>query len=159
MPKFTFKLEPVLQQRRRAEDEKQRDLAKLLRRSMILQNQLRQMQQTIRESKRQLGGALAGTVELDSVGRFARYSGHVTVRAHGIVMELAKLDKLIDLSRAQLLAAVRDRRAMELLRDREYRKWKKQQDRRENARLDELNVQRYAMAMARGLVPQTGGLE
>lgn len=151
MPKFTFKLEPVLKQRRRNEDQRQRDLAKLLRRRMILEGQIRQMQQTITESKRQLGGALCGKVALDRVGQFARYSGQVTQRAHAIVGELAKLENQIQTARAVLLEATRKRKALELLRNRQLARWKQQQQRREDARLDELNVQRYARSMMLGV--------
>ncbi len=151
MPKFTFKLEPVLKQRQREEDQRQRDLAKLLRRRMILESQLRQMQQTIIESKRQLGGVLSGRVERDRVSRFARYSGQVTQRAHAIVRELAKLEKYVVSARDALLEATRNRKAMQLLHDRQYARWKQQQQRREDARIDEFNVQRYARSMMTGV--------
>ena len=147
MPRFRFRLQTVLDQRQRVEDERQRDLAKLLRRRMILQNQLRQMQQTITESKRQLGSSLVGQVDMDGVARFARYSGQTTQRAQMIVVELGRLEKLIHNARQALLDASRKKKALELLRDRRYAQWKKQQDRREHARLDELNMQRYAMEM------------
>ena len=54
MAQFVFKLEPVLQQRRLAEDQCQRDLAKVTRERMILLDQPRLMQTTIASSTRKL---------------------------------------------------------------------------------------------------------
>jgi len=144
MAGFQFKLQAVLTQRCRHEDECQRDLAKGLRQRMILENQLRHMQQTIRDSKQQLTGGLRGQVDLPQVSQFARYSGQVTQRAHGMVVKLAGLEKQIAGARERLIEATRARRALELLRDKQFRHWQREQDRREAARLDEIAVQAYA---------------
>lgn len=151
MAKFVFKLDSVLKHRRRVEDDRQRDLAKQMRRRMILQGQLRWMQSTITDSKLQLGDGLRGQVDLDRVGHFARYSGQVTQRAHGIVSELAQLEKEIQRGREALLVAVRQRKALDVLREHRHAKWKKEQNRREDVRIDELNVQRYAMRLTAGV--------
>lgn len=151
MAKFVFKLDPVLKHRRRVEDDRQRDLAKHLRRRMILQDQLRWMQNTIMDSKQQLGDGLEGQVDLNRVGHFSRYSGQVTQRAHGIVSELARLEEEVQISRKALLVAVGQRKALDIVRENRYAEWKKDQDRREDARIDELNVQRYAMRLTAGV--------
>lgn len=143
MATFKFKLEPVLKQRRILEDQGQRELAKLLRQRMILHDQLRSMQRTITESKRALTGTLLGTVNLEQAGRFARYSDQVTQRARSIVLELAQLEKSIEASRQQFLAVSRDRKAIELLRDRRLEAWKKQRRRAEDTVVDEIATQRY----------------
>ena len=144
MANFRFKLEPVLRHRCLIEDECQRELAKALRHQLILRGQLRQMQQTIVESKRRLGDGLIGRVNLDQIAQFARYSGQVTQRAHGIVARLAAAEKQIQTARERLLHAARDRKALELLRDRQHRRWQEMQGRREAASMDELAVQGFA---------------
>lgn len=143
MQAFRFKLEPVLRQRRAVEDQCQRDLAKVLRNRMILQNQLRRMQETIIESKHALSDTLVGRVDLERVGRFSRYSGQVAHRAQTIVLEMHRLERQVAVARSRLGEAMRDRRAMELLRDRRYAQWRKQQQRREAVMLDETATQRY----------------
>jgi flagellar protein FliJ len=152
MAKFRFKFDTVLQQRRHAEDQCQRALAKVIRQRMILQNQLRSMQQTITRSKGDLRSGLVGRVDMDRVGHFARYSGQSTARAHAIVSKLAALEQPIAEARARLLDASRARRAMELLKERHLTEWRRQEERRESAQLDEIGVQahaRRAMAEAR----------
>ncbi|NJN51387.1 MAG: hypothetical protein HC809_05995, partial [Gammaproteobacteria bacterium] len=85
MPTFAFKLETILQQRRNSEDQRQRELAKLLRERMILLDQLRSIQSTITCSKGDLRQSLTGTVDLVQVSQFARFSAQATGRAHAIV--------------------------------------------------------------------------
>lgn len=144
MAKFVFRFEALLRHRRHIEDERQRELAQQLRGRMILQDQLRSMQQTIRESKHQLGAALVGKVDLDSISQFARFSGHTTLRAQQIVRRLAEMEKHIETARANLLEATKRRKALELLRDKDLAAWKKEQARREAIELDEIGTQQYA---------------
>jgi flagellar FliJ protein len=151
MPRFHFRLQVLLDHRRRIEDECQRELAKSLRGRMILQDQLRQMRQTIVDAKRQLGQGLVGRVDLDAVGQFARYSGQSTQRAQQIVVKLAAGERQIAAARDRLLTATRNRKALELLEERQRRAWRQEQDRREAAALDELAVQGYARAMLAGV--------
>lgn len=147
MAGFRFRFETLLRHRRGVEDERQRELAQLMRSRMILHRELNRMQQTIRDSKRQLGDTLVGRVNVDRVGQFARYSGQVEVRGRQIILRLAQLEKQVVDARARLLDAVRQRKALELLRDKDHQEWRREQDRRETAEADDLTTQRYARAI------------
>lgn len=148
MANFSFKLDPVLFKRRVEEDRCQHDLAKSLRQRMILRDQLRLMQQTISQSKRQLSGGLSGQVDVKQVLQFAHYSDQVTLRAHRFVVRLSGVEKQIDAARKKLIEATRARKALEILRDRRYQQWRKEMRRREEAQLDELAVQRHGYRIA-----------
>ena len=148
MATFRFRFETVLQHRRTSEDACQRDLAKELRQRMILQDQLRQMQQTILASKRQLGDALIGRIEMPRIAQFARYSGQTTQRAHGLVARLATIEKRIDRERRRLVEATRARKAIEILRQRHYQRWLREQERRQTVELDDLALQAYSRRIA-----------
>ena len=150
MARFQFRFETVLQHRRTLEDSCQRDLAKELRQRMILENQLRQMQQTIVSSKRELGGALTGSVEMSQIAQFARYSGQVTQRAHALVSRLATIERQVDQARQRLVEATRDRKAIEILRQRHYQRWRLEQERRETVELDDLALQSHGRKLALG---------
>ena len=153
MPLFQFNLEPVLFQRRTREEESQRELAKVMRQRMILLAQLRQMQQTITDSKQALGHSLVGKVDLNQTAQFARYSGQVSVRAHAFVAKLATLERQIQKAQQEFNQAVRARKVLERLRERRYQLWLAQEHRREAAELDELATQRYARRLAMGAAP------
>jgi flagellar FliJ protein len=144
MAKFVFRFESLLRHRRHIEDARQRELAQHLRGRMILDGQLRSMQQSIRDSKHQLGASLVGRVNLGDIQQFARYSGHTTLRARQIVEKLAEVERQVESARAQLLEATRQRKALELLRDKHLAAWRKEQQRREDLELDEIATQAFA---------------
>lgn len=143
MPKFQFELESLLLKRRSQERDRRRELAAALKQRMDLQDQLRQMQNTIVESKQELGQGLVGTVDMDRVSGFARYSGQVTQRAHASVSQLAGIERRVEAARATLLEATRQRKALEKLREQRYTAWKRANERSEAERLDEIAIQQH----------------
>lgn len=143
MARFVFKLESVLRHRRSVEDQCQRRLAELLREQMALRNQLENHQQTIRDDKRTMADSLVGSVDLGRIRGHAAYVHQSTVRAQQIGFGLVELNRRIELAREELARAVRQRKAVQVLRDRQYRRWLEAHKRREAAELDELGVQGY----------------
>ncbi len=143
MPRFTYRYETLLQHRRNLEDQRQRELAAQVRTRMILTDQLREMQQSITRSKHDLGQALVGKVDLSRVGEFTRFNAHSTVRGRQLVRRLAELDRGVETARAALLEATQQRKALDLLRERDLKAWREAENRRETAELDELASQAY----------------
>lgn len=153
MAKFTFRYQTLLEQRQRIEDECQRDLAKHLREQMILRTHLQRMQGTISDAKGQLKGALVGKVDLNKISDFARYAGQTTQSAGMVFRKLAQHEKVIGGARNRLDNAMRQRKAIELLRDKDRLKWQRELDRRETAEMDEMALQSYVRQSAeRGLL-------
>lgn len=143
MAKFRFSLEPVLEQRQREEDAAQRQLAQVLREQMIIQTQIRTMQQDISTSRQSLGQSLVGAVDMDAAMQFARFSLQMRGRAQSMVMRLAELERKIADARGALLEARKRRRAIELLRDKQQAAHKQREDRREAAVLDDTATSQY----------------
>jgi flagellar FliJ protein len=143
MARFIFKLQAVLRQRRIIEDQRKKALADLLRQRVGLENELRDMQTAIRDDKSRMTGALIGRVDVRRIRQHASHVAQTTARAHTIVLRLSGLHHQIDHARAALLRAARDRKAIELLRDRQHRRWLAEQNRREAAALDELATQTH----------------
>ena len=140
---FTFRYDTLLKHRRILEDRAQRQLADQVRTRMILTDQLTQMQQDIGRSKGDLGDALVGRVDLSRVGDFTRFNAQATVRGRQLVQRLAQMQAKEDAARRQLLDATRQRKALELLRDKDRAAYDADQERRETAELDELSSQAY----------------
>lgn len=150
MSQFKFNLQAVLVQKQAHEDRCQQELAKVLRQRMIMLDQLRQMQQTITDSKQQLRQGLVGSVDLERTAQFARYSGQVHQRAREFVVNLAMVEGKVEQARGRLLQATRARKALEQLRQRRYRQWQVEQERREQAVLDELGTVRFTRRVMMG---------
>jgi len=143
MPRFEFTLEAVLRQRTNAEEQCQRELARHLRERMILENQLRMMQETISGARQTLSAGLVGKVDLDSVAQFARFSGQSRIRAESIVRRLAQVEEQVGAARARLVEATRSRKALDLLRKRQWEAFRRVQRRRESAELDDVASRNY----------------
>jgi len=143
MAGFQFRYESVLEQRRRAERQRQRELAELKTREQSMKDELRQMQQTIDQSKRDMSEGLVGRVDLNAIGDVSRYSGQVMVRGQQLVQDLASMDQQLTEARQRLMEATRQRKILERLREREYERWLWHQRRAERRQQDELANQQY----------------
>lgn len=151
MPRFVFKLQPVLDQRRRVEDDAQRELAQLLRQRMIFQQQLRDLQGSIRSDKATMTASLTGHVDVSRIREHARHAGHVTQRAQQLTVSMLGLERRIETARGNLLEATKRRKAIELLRDKQQKRWETEQRRREATQLDEIATAAHVRRM-RGAV-------
>ncbi len=149
MAKFKFQLEPLLRHRRREQEQRQRDLADAMSQRVALEDELRDMQTMIVSSKQNLTEHLVGRVDLNRVSDFARYSGQVTARAHGMIRRLAQAEQAVTQAREVLLEASRAVKALELLRDKRYEAWKRALDRKETAEIDEISSQAYIRDMGK----------
>lgn len=144
MQSFQFKYKVVLRQREVIEQGKQRALAKLMHRRNSMIAQLREMQETISQSKRDAAEGLVGTVDLGAIAGIARYSASCALKGNTLVRELAQLENLVEQARNELIEASKNRKALELLRDRQRQAWELEQRRMEAKRLDEQTTQAYA---------------
>jgi len=152
MPRFKFRFSSLLKHRRRIEQDRRRQLAGHLRTQMILRNQLRTMQQSITASKQEAADLLVGKVDVDAISRMGAYASHTQLRGQRIVMKLASLERDIHQSRANLLDATRQRKALELLRQKHFEAWKTEQQRKEMRELDDLANSAYVRRMIGGAV-------
>ncbi len=144
MPAFRFRFETLLAHRRREEEGRQRELAEVLRKQLVMRGQLSGLQSDIDGARRQLGEALSGAVDLTAVGGFTRFSAQTTLRGRQLVDRLAQLEHLILAARRALMEAVRQRKALETLRERDQDRWKRDRQRIEQAQLDEQAAQTWS---------------
>lgn len=150
---FVFRLQAVLDQRERLVDVKQRAVAELERERSVVEDRLRGYQRAISSAKedlrRELGAERASAsdsmrpVSLASVRMQAGASLKLVALAQQTAIELAGVHKRVDAARLELLAAMTQKKAVELLREKRLQEWKQEQRRRENAELDELVVMRH----------------
>jgi len=144
MPAFRFRFETLLAHRRREEEGRQRELATVLRKQLVMRGQLSGLQSDLEGARRQLGDALRGAVDLTAVGGFTRFSAQTTVRGRQLVERLSQLEHLIQSARRALMEAVRQRKALETLRERDHDAWTRDRRRVEQAQLDEQAAQAWS---------------
>ena len=144
MAKFRFKLEPVLKARCHVEQQRQREVAALERERQRIEDHIRSQQQFLADSKLQLRDHLFGQLATNDLRLHAASGLRIMREADRLVVELAGLHQRLSRARQSLIEATRDRRAIELLREKRFQEWKAGQEKAEAAALDELVVQRAA---------------
>lgn len=154
MARFVFRLQPVIEQRRRAEREHQRRVALLERERLEIEAEIAAYQRAIEEERDDLrrrlfeerGGGDPRTprVDLDAVRGQAAASLGLISRAQRAVVRLAGVHQRLDAARLELVRAAAARRGVEILRERREEEWRRGQDRAESVAIDELAITRAA---------------
>ena len=140
MAKFQFKLDVLLEARKRNEDHCRCDVASLERKRQGLEDSLRLRQEHIGASRRSVRDRLVGRIESSAVRMQANASLALMRDAQRTVLELAGLHRRLQEARRILTDASVKRRAIELLRDRRFQEWRRHHVRREQAAQDELAI-------------------
>lgn len=171
MAKFRFRLEPVLEQRRREEERAQRAVAALERERLGVEDELRAAHAGLRACKQDLRDALAAsageaapgvaTIDLRGVRMQSAASFRLFGDAQRLALRLAGASQRAEAARRELLRATTDRKAVELLREKRYEEWKRAIEKREAEATDELAVMRFRRAEpalgAEDVAPGAGG--
>lgn len=135
---FRFPLDPLLRLRRRNEREKQRAVAALEARRAELEATIRRRQADLHSGKATLREALVGRVDVRALRLQAQSAMSVRRQADALVLQLAGVHRSLEKARAELIAAAKDRRALELLREKREAQWREDERRAEQRLLDDL---------------------
>jgi flagellar export protein FliJ len=145
MPRFIFKLQPVLDQREREERDRMLVVAELERERLALESRIRACQGMMSDERRTLATALGvgQRVDVRAVKMQAGASLKHNFDAQRSVLELARVYKQLGSARSELAEASARKKAVEMLRDQQQRDFRKAQDRKETHELDEISVMRH----------------
>ena len=155
--KFLFRLQPVLDQRERVEQEKQLRVAELERERIVVETKLRQCQHDIQNAKLDLrsrlgwaaeGGSGGVMVVIPEVRAQAGASLHLEAMARQAAMELAGAYRRVERARLDLMHAATARRAVELLREKRLEEWRQDLLHAEASRVDEVAMQQFIRSRA-----------
>jgi flagellar FliJ protein len=142
MSKFGFRLEPVLAQRKRVEQEQQRELASRELVVVNLKNDLKRLDESLRGAAEDLRkNHLTGAINLNFLTAHRRFLTAMQRQGIGIVQQVAGAQVLVDEARQQLAEAAKRRKVIEKLREKQFARWREDQERRELAQLDEIGAQ------------------
>ncbi len=146
MPRFVFRLQPVLEMREREEQDKKLALAELQRERLTLESMIRGYQRNIETEQASLASMLTNSAGVDLRGARLQANAALSNRfsAQRAVLELAGVHKKIEHARYELTQASTQRKAVELLRDRQREAFESEQRRRESIELDDMSVMRHS---------------
>lgn len=138
MARFRFKLDPLLRLRQRTEDERKRVVAGLQRERMGIEQQLRDMQAFITGGKHDQRDCLEGNVEIDALRAHAAMTMRHVRDAQRLAINLAGVHQRLEAARGELAEAARERRALEILKERRFDEWRRRLEKAEDASIDEV---------------------
>lgn len=146
MPKFIFKLQPVLDQREREERNKMLAVAELEREKLALESRIRNSKMMMDDERQTLVHTLMSgqSVDMRAVKLQAGASLKHNFDAQRTVLELAGLHQRLQSARSELAQASARKKAVELLREQQRTAFKRELDRRETNELDEMSVMRHS---------------
>lgn len=143
MRKFRFELQPVLDTRRLKEDLAKRALSEAEERLNRARARVKKIEDRIRCETAYLKTLASAEVDPEKIIASERYierlKAELVVAQHDVEACEAETARL----RAALVERMKERKAMERLRDKAYERYKYEAARQEQAFLDELANQRY----------------
>jgi flagellar export protein FliJ len=153
--KFRFKLQAVLDQRLAREQQRQLIVAQIERERVDAEQDIRAYQEAIERERDELrrmlsderaAGEMEGAVQVDLSGarQQAAAAMKLTARAQQAVLKLAGIHRKLDAARLDLLKAATERKAAELLREKQYEEFKAEQRAKDAAIVDEIGTLKAA---------------
>jgi flagellar FliJ protein len=144
MPRFVFKLEGVLRQRKQIEQQRQRDVAMTQQQIAELQTMLRELNLSLQAGVEDLRTKrLIGKLDLAFIAAQRRFALAMQRKGQGIVQRLALLTRQAETQQKSLIEATKRRKAIDKLKERRMAQWREELERREMTELDEITNQLF----------------
>jgi flagellar protein FliJ len=138
MARFKFTLQALLDRREQIEQDRQRDLAAAQSVMTALQQELTALNTHMQSSIDDLRtGRLIGRLDLQFLAAHRRYVLSVERRAMTLAQKMAIQQRAVDEARTRLVAAARDRKMLEKLREKRKADFQTEQARKDFAELDD----------------------
>ena len=148
MPRFRFRLDPLIRLRELEEGERRRALADVQRTVLHLETEIRTIQEQIATSRDALTSGLVGRIDVHAIRSHATMSLSLDNRARHLALQLADAYAQRQEARDALLDAVKERKSLERLREVRFESWKRAIEKREARELDDLVNGRKAIELA-----------
>ncbi|MFQ5607019.1 MAG: flagellar export protein FliJ [Candidatus Zixiibacteriota bacterium] len=149
MKKFSFRLERLLTLKQRREDQKRQALA-LARSRVALQSvQLTELERERVRQNTNERARLTGRLNVNLLRGFSRYYHRLKAERYAGERVKQSLDKDAAAKTEELVAASREKRTLENYRDKLKERHDRQEEKTEQAELDDLTSKRYIAARSR----------
>jgi flagellar FliJ protein len=142
MPRFVFQLESVLQHRERIEEDRQRDLARLLAELVQSEREFEAFDQQVQETTCDVRQHhMVGRLDMNYLAAHRRYMIAMQRKGMMLAQKIEQQRQLVETARRALAEASKDKKILEKLKERRHRQWLATVARSEANALDELTTQ------------------
>jgi flagellar protein FliJ len=144
MPSFRFRLTTLLRLREAWRDERRAHLAEAQQAEQLIQERIDEIERALLElQRRSLAAARPGTINVDRLAESARYEMILKVDRESADQQRQAVAAEVQKRREALVAADREVRVLEKLRDTQRERHREEEARQEAQRLDEMAVMRH----------------
>lgn len=140
---MTFRFESLLRLRKNTERLEQREMAQMQHRLLARQNRLRDIKSSGEKSREDLQTRLQQSIPGRTLGLYGRYFQSLDTQS--VIQEhlLSETGQQVEAKRADLVEAMKKRRVLEILKDRELLNARRKMIKEEIAFLDEISSTRW----------------
>jgi flagellar FliJ protein len=142
---MTFRFETLLRLRKNAENLEQRAMAEMQNHLNTRQNELQKLKSSDAKNKEELETRLQQSISGRTLELYDSYFQSLGIRSGLFKRVISETDERVEAKRAELVEAVKKRRVLEILKDREILKKKRKIQKDEVALLDEMASARWQM--------------
>lgn len=143
MARFQFRLATLLQLREAARDERRNQLAEAFRLADTLESQRQEIIENLRQVT-EMRAARSGSINVDRLLAASRYEAVLMLEQRNVERRQAALDEEIEKRREALVAADRDVRTLEQLRDTQRERHREEGERQAMKLLDEAALRGFS---------------
>lgn len=142
---MTFRFETLLKLRKNAENLGQREMAEIQNHLYARQNELQDLNSSGTKNKEELQSRLQQSLPGRTLGLYDHYFQSLGIRSGHQEQIISETGKKVETKRSELVEAMRKRRVLEILKDREILKKKRKALKDETALMDETASTRWQM--------------
>ncbi|MBI4383499.1 MAG: flagellar export protein FliJ [Nitrospinae bacterium] len=140
-----FRFETILKMRKSRENLAKKDLALVNAHLLKQQDRLQFLEETEEKSKRELDARSRREIDVNQMVLYDQFFGGVRAQEKFQTKIIAEVSVQLEKKRALLAEAMRRRRTMEILKERETQAYEKLQMKRETELLDEAGTAQWRM--------------
>lgn len=142
---MTFRFETLLKLRKNAESLEQRQMAEIQSHLYDRQNELHDLNSSGTHNKETLQTRLQQSISGRTLGLYDRYFQSISIRSSLQEQIIMKAGEKVEAKRSELVEAMKKRRVLEILKDRDILKKKRKALKDEISLMDEIASSRWQM--------------
>ncbi len=142
---MTFRFETLLKLRKNAENLEQREMAEIQNHLYARQNELQDLNSSGTKNKEELQSRLQQSIPGRTLDLYDRYFQSMGLRSGLQERIISETGEKVEAKRSELVEAMRKRRVLEILKDRDILKKKRKVLKDEIALMDEISSARWQM--------------
>ena len=124
-----------------------REVAQCQQQVMVIENELRQLSESMQTATKDMrANRLTGTLDLSFLAAHRRFTLALQRQGVALAQRLALAQRQLDEARTKLAEAAKERKIVEKLREKQWNRWRSEQDRKELREQDEIGMQIHRRA-------------